>query len=93
MTVQSRRSFLMVSASALGAVAFAGEALAQVYYEERVVRRRRRRPRYDPDDEIDDGPDESYCRPMCAQDTSPCDSPAQKAADGRCSNPTGGSLR
>ena len=75
MTVQSRRSFLTLSASALGAAAFAGEALAQVYYEERVVRRRRRAP---------------LCRPMCPQDMSPCDSPALKAADGRRSSPSAG---
>ena len=88
MTDPSRRAILFLGASALGAVVFAGDAPAQVYYEDRV-RPRRRRPRYEPDDELDDG----SCQPMCAQDLSPCDSPAQKAADGRCSSPTGGALR
>lgn len=90
MTNRSRRAFLSLAASALGAAAFAGDALAQVYYEERVTRRRRRRRRYvEPDDDLDD----VYCQPMCAQDTSPCDTPSQKAADGRCSSPAAGSLR
>ncbi|MCB1535336.1 MAG: hypothetical protein KDJ44_11585 [Rhodoblastus sp.] len=91
MTNQSRRSFLLLTATAIGATAFAADALAQVYYEERVRRRRRRRRYVEPDD--DDGPDEAYCQPMCAEDLSPCDSPTQKAADGRCSSPTAGSVR
>jgi hypothetical protein len=86
MTAQSRRSFLILSASALGAAAFAGEALAQVYYEERA---RRRGPYSEPYGE----PYAGRCRPMCAEDATPCDSPQQKAADGRCSSPTAGSVR
>ena len=39
----SRRSFLALGLSALGAAAFAGGAFAQVYYEDRPVRRRSRR--------------------------------------------------
>lgn len=90
MTIQSRRSFVFLTAATLGATIAATDALAQVY-EERVRRRRRRRRYVEPDD--DDGPVEVYCQPMCAEDLSPCDSPTQKAADGRCSSPTAGSVR
>ncbi|HMN72122.1 MAG TPA: hypothetical protein PKA55_09685 [Rhodoblastus sp.] len=86
MTIESRRSFLVLAASALGAAALAGDASAQTYYEGRPVRRRR-------SVEPDDGPRRTYCRPMCAEDTTPCDSPAEKAVDGRCSSPTAGSVR
>lgn len=86
MTATRRRAFLLLAAGALGAAGFAAEAPAQVYYEDRPVRRRRRRQR-DPEGDIE------YCQPMCAEDTSPCDSPTQKAADGRCSSPTAGSFR
>lgn len=89
MTLKSRRSFIVLSAAALGATVFAADALAQVY-DERAPRRRRRRRYVEPDDE---GPAEVYCRPMCAEDLSPCDSPTQKAADGRCSSPTAGAIR
>ncbi len=85
----SRRSFLALGLSALGAAAFAGGAFAQVYYEDRPVRRRSRRRDLEPDE----GPYGAYCQPMCAEDMSPCDSPSQKAADGRCSSPTAGSVR
>ena len=85
MTNPSRRSFLRLSAAALGAVAFAAETLAQATRDERMTRRRRGR--------ADDGAYQptyaGRCRPMCDNDTSPCDSPSEKAADGRCSNPTG----
>jgi hypothetical protein len=30
------------------------------------------------------------CRPMCAEDLSPCDPPTMKAREGRCSSPTAG---
>lgn len=86
MTVATRRSFLSLAAGALGAAGLAGEALAQVYREDRPVRRRQRRQR-EPEGDIE------YCQPMCAEDTSPCDSPTQKAVDGRCSSPTAGSFR
>lgn len=85
MTVQTRRSFILQAAIVLGAAAFAGEALAQVYYDERG--RRLRGPYSEP------GPAAGRCRPMCAEDSTPCDTPQQKAADGRCSTPTAGSVR
>lgn len=28
-----------------------------------------------------------YCEKLCVQDTSPCDSPEYKRADGRCTDP------
>ncbi|MCB1540294.1 MAG: hypothetical protein KDJ25_05400 [Rhodoblastus sp.] len=92
MMTETRRSLLMFAVTALGAAALASAAHAQVYYE-RAPRRRRRRRFEDDDDEFDDEPFVGRCQPMCAQDTSPCDPPAQKAADGRCSSPTAGSLR
>ena len=30
------------------------------------------------------------CRPMCAEDMSPCDPPVMKAREGRCSSPSAG---
>jgi len=30
------------------------------------------------------------CRPLCAEDMSPCDPPTMKAREGRCSSPTAG---
>ncbi|MCB1540295.1 MAG: hypothetical protein KDJ25_05405 [Rhodoblastus sp.] len=30
------------------------------------------------------------CRPMCAEDMSPCDPPIMKARDGRCASPSAG---
>ena len=30
------------------------------------------------------------CRPMCAEDMSPCDPPIMKAREGRCSSPSAG---
>ena len=88
MSAHSRRSFLIFGACALGAASFAGEALAQAYYEPRAGRRRR-----GPYNESIDSPYAKACRPMCAMDSSPCDTPAQKAADGRCSSPTAGPAR
>ena len=86
MTHSSRRSFIRMTAAALGATVFAGEALAQVYYDERG--RRVRGPYSEPA-----GPYAGRCRPMCTEDTTPCDTPQQKAADGRCSSPNAGSIR
>jgi len=86
MTHSSRRSFIRMTAAALGAAVFAGEALAQVYYDERG--RRVRGPYSEPA-----GPYAGRCRPMCTEDTTPCDTPQQKAADGRCSSPNAGSVR
>ena len=34
-----------------------------------------------------------YCRPSCPQDTTPCDPPEFKRADGRCTNPASGGFR
>lgn len=86
MTVQTRRSFIQRAAMVLGATTFAGEAMAQVYYDERG--RRLRGPYSEPV-----GAYAGRCRPMCAEDATPCDTPQQKAADGRCSSPTAGSVR
>ena len=86
LTVQTRRNFILQVAFVLGAATFAGEGLAQAYYDERG----RRRPGPSSDAA---GPSAGRCRPMCAEDATPCDTPQQKAADGRCVSPTAGSVR
>ncbi len=81
--MQSRPAFLTMAAGALVAAACAGSALAQGTYDRRDPRARDGISQPEPAR----GP---QCVPMCAEDSSPCDTPQQKAVDGRCASPTAG---
>jgi len=77
----SRRT-LLASCAAGATVALAGGAFAQQGGEDRDNAR--------PDGGQVDPVTGKVCRPMCAEDMSPCDPPAMKAREGRCSSPSAG---
>ena len=72
--------------AALAATGFAAPASAQYY--------RYARPAYAPPTYYSGAASNGfYCRPLCPSDTTPCDPPEFKRADGRCSSPTAGGIR
>lgn len=77
----SRRRALALSAACL-AGAFCGVAVAQQADDSEGAPQSER--------EQVDPVTGKVCRPMCAEDMSPCDPPVMKARDGRCSSPSAG---
>jgi hypothetical protein len=71
---------LMLTAAALMAALVALPAAAQSH------RSRQHAPSYDEGRSVY-APPQSACVPLCSRDTSPCDPPYFKAADGRCDYP------
>ena len=79
--ISSRRKLLATCAAGAAAV-FAGGAFAQQDGDDRDNAR--------PDGGQIDPVTGKVCRPMCAEDMSPCDPPVLKAREGRCSSPSAG---
>ncbi len=78
---KTRRALLAIAMASL-ALALAGSAHAQDASD--------RDERSPPEERQVDPATGRVCRPLCAEDMSPCDPPAMKASEGRCSSPTAG---